>query len=131
VVPVFGTGRVRVQPIFVDDLADCLVSLIRGASAPCQTIEIGGPEVITIEWLLSEMRRVVTGKRMRAIHIPLVPVLALIALLETLAPQSLPVTAGQLSTFRFDGIASTNPVFERHRPGMIGVSRMIELSLEA
>jgi hypothetical protein len=85
--------------------------------------------VLTIERLLGEMHRVLTGKPMRALRIPLAPVLPLLAILEAVAPRLVPVTVGQLSTFRFDGTASANDVFERHRGRMIGASRMLELSL--
>jgi NADH dehydrogenase len=129
VVPVFGTGRVRVQPIFVDDVADGLVSIVRDGLGSRQTLELGGPEVLTIQGLLGEIHRVLTGRPMRALHVPLAPVLRLLAILEAAAPRLLPVTVGQLSTFRFDGTASANQVFERHRAGMTGVSRMLELSL--
>jgi nucleoside-diphosphate-sugar epimerase len=129
VVPVFGTGDVRVQPIFVDDLAECLVSLVRDDVAPRQTLEFGGPEVVTIRQLLGEVRRVVTGTPLRALRVPLAPLLPVLGVLETIAPRLVPVTVGQLSTFRFDGVATPNPLFERHRAGMLGVQRMLELSL--
>jgi NADH dehydrogenase len=130
VVPIFGTGQVRVQPILVDDLADCLVSVIRDGLASCQTIELGGPEVITIEHLLGKLRHILTGKPMRHIRVPLAPLLPILALLETAVYRAMPVTVGQFSTFRFDGIASANPVFEQHYTRMTGLSRMIEVSFK-
>jgi hypothetical protein len=75
------------------------------------------------------MRRLITGKPMRAVRIPLAPLLPPLVLLEAVAQRFLPVTAGQLCTFRFDGVAAPNPVFERRRARMLGVSRMIELSV--
>jgi nucleoside-diphosphate-sugar epimerase len=126
VVPIFGTGLVHVQPIFVDDLAQCLVSIVQGGG---QIIELGGPEVITIERLLREMRRVLTGKPMRALRIPLAPVLSALEILEIVAAPFLPVTVGQLSSFRFDGTATANEVFERHRAGMTDLSQMLKASL--
>jgi len=128
VVPVFGSGQVRVQPILVDDLANCFVSIIRDSLASRQTVEIGGPEVITIEHLLGKMHWVLTGKPARFVHVPLAPFLPLLGILEVVAYRALPVTVGQLATFQFDGVASANPVFEQQWVGMTGVTRMIELS---
>lgn len=128
VVPIFGTGRVRVQPIFVDDLAACLAAVARDGAASRQVIELGGPDVITIERLLGEIRRVRAGRPMRAVRLPLPPVLLVLGVLERALGHRLPVTVGQLATFRFDGVAAPNPVFDRHRARMTGVSRMIELS---
>jgi NADH dehydrogenase len=129
VVPVFGPGNTRVQPIYVSDLAACLTSVIRDRATYRQTIELGGPDVVTIEQLLAGMRRVLTRKKdARFVHVPLVPVVAVLELLERVAYGALPVTIGQLATFRYDGVARPNPVFERHRAAMIGFERMLELS---
>ena len=68
---------------------------------------------------------------MRSVHLPLAPVLPLLAALETVAYRFLPVTVGQLSTFRFDGVAEPNAVFEHHRARMSGLRRMLALSLAA
>lgn len=130
-VPVFGSGTARVQPILADDLADCVVTIVREGLCVRQTVELGGPEVITIEQLLAELHRVLRGRAMRAVHIPLPPVMAALGLLERVAYRFLPVTAGQLATFRFDGVAASNPVFEGHRARMAGIRRMVELSVAA
>ena len=130
VVPVFGSGAARVQPIFVDDLADCLETIVRDGGAG-ETIELGGPEVITIEQLLDEMSRRLRGRPLRAVHVPLAPFLPVLTLLEMIAYRTLPITVGQLATFRFDGVAKPHPVFERHRARMTGIRQMIELSFPA
>jgi hypothetical protein len=87
---------------------------------------------VTIEQLLGEMHRTLRGRApnrpARAFHIPLGLILPVLAALEAVVPLRLPVTVGQLSTFRFDGVAVPHPVYERHRAGMAGVRRQVELS---
>jgi nucleoside-diphosphate-sugar epimerase len=130
VVPIFGTGLTRVQPIYVDDLIECLISLVvQDGLASCETIDLGGPEVIPIELLLVKIRKELTGGRMKALHVPLAPVQAAMGALETFARSILPVTSGQLSTFRFDGVAEPNVVSEQHRARMSDVSHMLKRSL--
>ena len=55
VMPVFGDGRTRVQPIAVEDLADFLVMILERELFSGGTFEFGGPEVLTIEHLLSRL----------------------------------------------------------------------------
>ena len=69
--PIFGvpgTGRQKVQPVLVDDLAACvtLAALGRGRN---ETYEIGGPELMTFD----EMMRIImaaSGHRRPLFHIP-------------------------------------------------------------
>lgn len=130
VVPVFGPGTARVQPIFVDDLAECLLTIVANGGGD-RIVELGGPDVLTIEQLLSELRRASHLGHMRAVHLPLGAVIPVLTLLESVAYRFLPVTVGQLSTFRWDGTAKPNAVFERHRATMTRARRMIELSVAA
>lgn len=130
-VPVFGPGTARVQPILVDDLVEGLAIVAAEGVGSGQTIELGGPEVVTIEALLGAMHRYLRGTRPRAIHLPLPPVLASLGVLELFARRFLPVTVGQLSTFRFDGVARPHALFERLRPTMTGLDQMIAQSLAA
>lgn len=131
VVPVFGTGTTRVQPIFVEDLADALAAIVGEEIGAGDTLELGGPEVITIEALLGELHRVRRGTPMRAMHVPLGPLLAVLTPVEIVARRFLPITVGQLATFRYDGVARANPLFDRMRARMMGVARMIERSFAA
>jgi hypothetical protein len=51
-----------------------------------------------------------------------------LGLMESVMYRALPLTIGQLSTFRFDGIATPNPIFERQRPRMAGIARTLNES---
>lgn len=129
VVPVFGDGRILVQPIEVNDLAGCLVALVRDGLGRGETIELGGPEVVTIEQLLRAIRIARNGRPPRTVHLPLAPVMGALHLLEPLLYRFLPLTRGQLCTFRFPGTARTHPLFESRRATMTGLTRMIEAGL--
>ncbi|HYL60413.1 MAG TPA: NAD(P)H-binding protein [Candidatus Acidoferrales bacterium] len=69
--PVFGvpgTGRQKVQPVLVDDLAACVALAVLGRGRN-ETYEIGGPELMTFD----EMMRIImvaSGHRRLLFHIP-------------------------------------------------------------
>lgn len=59
VVPLFGEGRTRLQPVFVEDVAKACLSALRDPSTAGRIFELGGPEVFAyrelVELLLERM----------------------------------------------------------------------------
>lgn len=123
-----GHGRVGVQPIHVDDVVRHITEAVRRDRFPNEAINIGGPDTLAMEEWLQEIRRARTGRTGRVLHIPLGLVSGPLRLAEAIGlGRMLPISAGQLSSFRFDGIAA-NPeashpldaecrVFTRHLLG--------------
>ena len=75
--PVFGmpgSGRCRIQPVHVDDVAELAVRLAPGITDV--TVDAAGPEVFTLRELVDVIRRSVGS---RAIIVPMPPRLALVA----------------------------------------------------
>lgn len=101
-----GSGRARVQPIAVRDVARHLVAMVRADRFANTSGALGGPEVLTIEELLQRIREARTGRRGRVLHIPLALVQGPLRLAEAIGLRRLlPVTAGQLTSFGEDGLA--------------------------
>ncbi len=123
-VPVFGDGRALVQPIFVDDLADCLTEMCDTRDLAGQTIEIGAPEVLSIENLLLRIRR---GKT-TVLHLPARPISVSLGFLETFLRPVLPITAGQLCSFTNDGTITASPWVRDRQTRMKGIDEMLGLS---
>lgn len=124
VVPVFGNGHAPIQPVFVEDLACALAAILNDAAFTHRAIEIGGPEVRTIEELLLGLRgRMGIGNR-RVAHLPLGPFRAALGAVEPLLLPWLPVTAGQLATFANDGTAAPDPLTAGWRTGMRKIDEM-------
>lgn len=67
-VPVVGDGRQRLQPVFIDDVAEALCQAAV-PSGPSGTFDIGGPEVMTMDEVLRTMLEVM-GKRRPLVHVP-------------------------------------------------------------
>jgi nucleoside-diphosphate-sugar epimerase len=126
VMPVFGSGRAPVQPVLVDDLARMLSDIAGQPGLNSRTIEIGGPEVLSIEQLMLRIRRKLGIRNQARIHLPVNLVGACLGLLEPVLRSLLPVTAGQLASFTNDGTAAPDLSPPGATAGMRGVDHMLE-----
>ena len=125
VIPVFGGARNQVQPIDARDLAELLVDTL-DASLPSGTVlEFGGPEVVSLRQLLGVMHRRLSTTDPRFIHIPMTPLVRTWTLLERVVAGVLPFTTGQLATFRFDGVATPNLLWQQRQARMFNIEAMI------
>ena len=125
IVPVFGDGTTRMQPIAVEDLADFLVVILEREMFSRGIFEFGGPEVLTIEELLKRLCRARFQREARVMHIPFGLAAPLLKMLERVAYSLLPVTLGQLAVFRCDGTAESNSLFEERRAALKPVADML------
>jgi nucleoside-diphosphate-sugar epimerase len=102
-----GSGRARVQPIDVNDVARSIADWVRRDTYANEVVELGGPKVLTMEAHLQEIRRSRTGRTGKVVRVPL-PLLSVpLRVAEAVGlGRWLPVTAGQLSSFRFDGVTA-------------------------
>jgi NADH dehydrogenase len=119
-----GNGRVRVQPIHVDDVVSCLVAAVQLDAFDSETLTIAGRETMTIEDLMRRIRRAYRGSPGPLTHLPL-PLLRIpLRVAETIGLGGLlPLTAGQLASFRFDGIGAANRLQKDTTLG--GIDQMI------
>jgi nucleoside-diphosphate-sugar epimerase len=125
VLPVFGSGRALVQPVFVDDLSVAIAAILDEPASYGRTIEIGGPEVLTIEELLLRIRHSAGISNSRRIHLPAGLMATCLGLVEPILRPLLPVTAGQLASFTNDGTASTGLPAGSGRHGMRDIEAML------
>ena len=131
VIPVFGHGRTRVQPVFVEDVVQCILTVLDEDLFVNQTFDIGGPEVLTMEELLQGIREARTGRPAPVVHVPLGLLLPPLHAAEALGLGGLlPISVGQLASFRHDGTVATNTLYERLRPTLRTVSEMLSLSAD-
>ena len=126
VIPVFGDGRARVQPIGVDDVVEFVLAILEGDLFSNEIFEIGGPNALTIEELLQMIRHARRGQKGRSVHIPLAPLMLLLRAGEAVGVGRLmPITEGQLSSFRFDGRVTPNRLQERCKTNLQPVDRAL------
>lgn len=121
-----GDGTTRIQPIYVEDLVDCLLALLSEDQFRNETYELGGPEEITFEHLLKRIHSLYYGKEPFVLHVPIRPLVRMLSLVEKRFYSSLPVSAGQLSAFSNDGTIETNRIFALSASQMKNVSDMLK-----
>lgn len=67
---VIGSGKVKMQPIYVGDVAHCFVKAALSADIVNKTYELGGPERLSIDEMLDTIFRVM-GVWKRKVHMPI------------------------------------------------------------
>jgi uncharacterized protein YbjT (DUF2867 family) len=68
-VPVIGSGKQRLQPVFVDDVARAVADSLETPTATGAVLEIGGPGVMTMDQVIRTMLDVM-GKKRPLLHAP-------------------------------------------------------------
>jgi len=127
IIPIFGSGTTPIQPVYIDDLINCLIDIVKDNLFANEIIEIGGSERITFEELLKKIHSLYSRKKATVFHIPLRPVVRLLSGIEGAFYRFLPVTAGQLAAFGNDGTIEANSVFLRHCSKMKSVDEILNI----
>lgn len=125
IIPVFGDGRTLIQPIHVRDLVEFILLILDRDLFAGETFELGGPEVISIEDFLKQIRRRRTGAAPKTVHLSLGLLIPVLTLLEKLFYSLLPLTVGQLSSFRYAGTIEKNRLFEERLPYLKTTDEML------
>jgi uncharacterized protein YbjT (DUF2867 family) len=66
---VIGSGKQRIQPIWVDDVGEYFAHAVDAPAAANRLFEVGGPDVVTWDELYTTIAKVL-GKRRRLVHVP-------------------------------------------------------------
>jgi uncharacterized protein YbjT (DUF2867 family) len=108
VVPVVGGGRNRFQPIAAEDVARCIVLALDRNDLKGKTIEIGGPQQLSYNEVVSIVARTL-GKRRLRFHIPVWLMRLNVAIMEKLLPRP-PITTEELRMLPIRNVAELNTV---------------------
>lgn len=106
VYPLVNRGRTRFQPLWIHDLARCIAACFAGTGVG-QTIEIGGPEILSFRQI-SEIVARALGKSRRMIDAPLAGARLFAAIQERRRDPL--VTNQQLSMVVLDNVTDTDSV---------------------
>jgi NADH dehydrogenase len=106
VTPIIGRGRQRLQPIWVEDLAEYYGLALTEPEAANRTFELGGPDAVSWNEFWERLKRVL-GVRRPTVHVPFGAMRLQAALTERLP--GAPVTRDQLTMLELGDNVVTDP----------------------
>ena len=112
VIPLFGGGKTRLQPVYVGDVARATAAALAGETKPGAIYELGGPQVMTLREAAEFALRAVERRRL-LVGLPLGPS-RLLASTTTLAnkaslglfPKMLTTHRDQVDLLAYDNVVS-------------------------
>ena len=110
IIPVIGSGEYKLQPLYIGDLVQAFVKMLRDESLWGTTYEFGGPDQLTFNQML-DIAQEVLGVRKRKIHLPVSLMKPVVRLMET-ASSKTPVTSDELAMMAEDNVTDHNALTE-------------------
>jgi NADH dehydrogenase len=136
-IPVVGSGKVRLQPISVEEVGAMVSLVVDNPHFGGRIIEIGGPDHLTYDEIVDIIRTTLNVRRFK-VHMPLSIMKRLIRIMEAVTPNP-PATTSQLEMLALDNITDMDSVEKtfkmkpRHLEGNIGyicsISRLEALKI--
>lgn len=108
IVPVVGSGRNRLQPIAVEDMARCIALAVDREDLKGKTIEVGGPKQVSYNEIVTTVTRALGKQRLR-FHVPVWLMYVLTAAVQRILPRA-PVTTDQLRMLAIRNVAEPDVV---------------------
>jgi uncharacterized protein YbjT (DUF2867 family) len=105
VLPLFGAGDVRLQPVYVGDVAEAVARALALDTARGQTYELGGPRAYSYQTLLQRLLRQVGRKRL-LLPVPYVVWKVLATLMAPLPKR--PISRDQVVLMKRDNVVGPN-----------------------
>jgi uncharacterized protein YbjT (DUF2867 family) len=106
VTPIVGPGTQRLQPIWIEDLAEYYTHALTEQAAANRTFELGGPDAVTWNEFWERLKRVL-GSRRPSVHVPFGAMRLQATLTERLP--GAPVTRDQLTMLELGDNVVTDP----------------------
>jgi len=123
VTPIVGPGTQRLQPIWVEDLAEYVAHALELPAAAGRTFELGGPDAPTWNEFWQRLKRVL-GARRPSLHVPFAALRVQAALTEWLP--GAPVTRDQLTMLQLgDNVVRTPDALETFRLPLVPLDEQL------
>ena len=107
-VPVVGSGRNRLQPIAVEDMARCIALAVDREDLKGKTVEVGGPKQVSYNEIVAIVAQAL-GKRHLRFHVPVWLMYVLAAAVQGVVPRA-PVTTDQIRMLAIRNVAEPDVV---------------------
>jgi NADH dehydrogenase len=110
VLPVIGSGKSKIQPIFIDDVVNCIKKAVTSDAFLNKVFEIGGPEQLTYEEVTLAIAEAM-GIERPMVHMPMFFMKSMAKVMETVLPKP-PVTMDQLIMLQEDNVCGMKDIRE-------------------
>ncbi len=107
-VPVIGSGRSKVQPIYIDDVVMCILKAVTSDCCLNEIYEIGGPDQLSYEEVTVAIADAMGVKR-PTVHLPLFFMKSMATISEAVLPKA-PVTMDQLIMLQEDTVCNMRDI---------------------
>ena len=104
-IPLFGDGSKKFQPVWIEDVAKFILTLIEKPNINERLFELGGPEIFTYKEFYVQIADLINKKKV-FVPVPM-PIIKLIVRIVEKTPFS-PINLEQLSLFESDNILKNN-----------------------
>jgi uncharacterized protein YbjT (DUF2867 family) len=128
VTPIIGSGRQKIQPIWVDDVAAYFAAAAHLDAATNRTFELGGPDAVTWNEFWERLKRI---RRMRrpSVHVP-VRLMRLNALVTERLPGDIPLTNDLLTMLEHgDNVVSDPSALETFGLPLVPLDEQLRLAV--
>jgi NADH dehydrogenase len=106
--PVIGSGRSKVQPIFIDDVVTCILKAVTSDCCLNEIYEVGGPDQLSYEEVTIAIADAMGVKR-PTLHLPLFFMKSMATVFEAVLPKA-PVTTDQLIMLQEDTVCGMRDI---------------------
>ena len=108
VVPLIGGGRLRFQPLWIEDLVTCLVKALDADHLTGSAIPLGGSEYVTFKEIIETICQAMSVRRVLA-TLPLAIARKQASVMTAVLPHP-PLTPAALELFGFDNVTNLDAV---------------------
>ncbi len=119
--PIIGSGRSKVQPIFIDDVVTCILKAVTSECCLNEIYEVGGPDQLSYEEVTVAIADAM-GVRRPTLHLPLFFMKSMATVFEAVLPKA-PVTMDQLIMLQEDTVCNMSDIRDAFGIEPIGFSK--------
>ena len=124
VTPIIGSGKQRIQPIWIEDVASYFAQSVDKPEAANRTFELGGPDAVSWDEFWSRLKRAL-GQRRPSVHVPMALMRANALLTERL-PGNIPLTRDLLKMLEHgDNVVSNDDAVRTFRLPLVPLDEQL------
>jgi uncharacterized protein YbjT (DUF2867 family) len=128
VTPIIGSGKQRIQPIWVDDVAGYFSHGVDKAEVANRTFELGGPDAVSWNEFWARLKRAL-GQRRPSLHVPMALMRANALVTERL-PGNIPLTRDLLTMLEHgDNVVSNDEAVRTFRLPLVPLDEQLRRAL--